>query len=102
VLNRILSKLENLGGNLKQNTSTYLETDYLNQISINIWDEFNEVNDFILNDLRYWLINWYVKINNNYDKLIWINSKFVFFKGIFFKSGGNYHKIHISSLKNLQ
>lgn len=65
--------------------SSYLETYYSNHFPINIGDEINEINDFILNDLGYLLINWYVKINN-YDKLIWMNNNFVFFK--------EYFKIH--------
>jgi len=51
VLNRILSKLDSLEGNSKQNTRTYLETDFLNHFPINSRDKFNEVNEFILNDL---------------------------------------------------
>jgi hypothetical protein len=53
VLNRILSKLENLEGNSKQNTSTYLETDFLNYFLINNQDQLNKVNDFILNELGF-------------------------------------------------
>lgn len=53
VLNRILSKLENLEGNSKQNTSIYLETDFLNHFPINNEDELNKVNDFILNELGF-------------------------------------------------
>jgi len=51
VLSRILSKLDSLEGNSKQNTRTYLETDFLNHFPINSRDKFNEVNEFILNDL---------------------------------------------------
>lgn len=50
VLNRILSKLENLERNSKQNNTSYcLETDFLKHFPINSGDKFIEVNDFIVN-----------------------------------------------------
>lgn len=53
VLNRILSKLDNLEGDSKHNKSTHLQTNFLNHFPINSKNKLNEVNDFILNDLGF-------------------------------------------------